>query len=130
MDISMQCIYCHQDFSMAGCMVEREVTVPEKLVLTVLVCPHCNNEVVAQVDNDETLGLYHRHLVILKKIGERKYRYGKPTSSQLRQEQALERELVEARKELHGKYNHTSYQFDGKEHKLDIHVPNMKISEE
>ena len=130
MDVSMKCIYCHQDFNMTDCMVEREVFVPEKLILTVLVCSHCQNEVVAQVDTDETLKVYHQHLVLLKKIGERKYYYGKPTASQLRKEAALNSKLQEMRQELCGKYNHTSYQFDGKEHKLDIHVPSMKISEE
>jgi hypothetical protein len=37
--------------------------------------------------------------------------------------------LSAVRSDLAAKYNHTSYQFDGKECKLDIHVPNMTISE-
>lgn len=129
MEVSIQCVYCHQTFNMADSMIEREVCVPERLVLTVLVCPHCNNEIVAQVDNQATLRLHQRQLVLLKKMGERKYHYGKPTAYQEQKTKALSEELIAARNALCGKYNHSSYQFDGKEYKLDIHVPNMTISE-
>lgn len=129
MQIVTNCGQCHQDFNMAENMIEREINLDEKLVLTVLVCPNCKNEVVTQIDNNATLQLQYHNLLMLKRIGERQYRYGNATESQLKRQGQINDKLYKARADLCGKYNHTSYQFDGEEHKLDIHVPNMEISE-
>lgn len=125
MKVSTTCSQCHQDFNMADNFIEREVTLGEKLMLTVLVCPYCKGEVVTQVDNTETLKLFQRQLNLFRRIAES----GKTTPAQQRRQDELTKAMNEARKELHGKYNHSSYQFDDKEYKLDIHVPNMTISE-
>lgn len=129
MQILTNCSCCHQDFNMAENMTERTITLDEKLILTVLVCPNCQNEIVSQIDNNSTLRLQEHNLLMLKQIGERQYQYGNATESQLRRQGQLNDKLFKARADLCGKYNHTSYQFDGKEHKLDIHIPSMKISE-
>ena len=129
MQIMATCNSCHQDYNMTENMEQREVTLDEKLMLTVLVCPNCGNEVVSQVDNNATLQLQHHNLLMLKQIGERQYRYGNATETQLRKQSQVNDKLFRVRADLCGKYNHTSYQFDGKEHKLDIHIPSMSISE-
>lgn len=110
---------------MADNFIEREVTLGERLMLTVLVCPYCKGEVVTQVDNTKTLKLFQRQLNLFRRIAES----GKTTPAQQRRQDELTKAMNEARKELNGKYNHSSYQFDDKEYKLDIHVPNMTISE-
>ena len=125
MEVFTTCSQCHQTFNMADNFIEREVTLGEKLMLTVLVCPYCKGEVVTQVDNTETLKLFQRQLNLFRRIAES----GKTTPAQQRRQDELTKAMNEARKELHGKYNHSSYQFDDKEYKLDIHVPNMTISE-
>lgn len=129
MDIVTKCSCCHQDYSVTANVVERVVDLPETLTLTVLVCPNCGNEIVTQVDNKATLKLYNDQLVLLEAIGKRNFRYGHATVSQTLRADKITKDLMAARNNLNGKYNHTSYQFDGKEHKLDIHVPNMKLSE-
>lgn len=126
MEIMTKCTQCHQDFSVADHFFEREVFVKERLMLTVLVCPKCGYEVVTQIDNTDTLRLFQRQLDLLTKIGKR----GNATPKQEQRRDDLTKALIAARVELNGEYNHTSYQFDGKEHKLDIHVPSMTISEE
>lgn len=125
MEVSATCSQCHQSFNMADNFIERETTLDEKLMLTVLVCPYCKHEVVTQVDNTKTLKLFQRQLNLFRRIAES----GKTTPAQQRRQDELTKAMNEARKELHGKYNHSSYQFDDKEYKLDIHVPNMTISE-
>ena len=130
MQIMSTCSHCHQDFNMAENMTEREVFTSEQLILTVLVCPHCKNEVVTQIDNPSTLQLYQHNLLLLQKIGQRQYRYGKATDAQTAKQEQLTKKLYKARADLCGKYNHTSYQFDGEEHKLDIHIPSMEINSE
>lgn len=125
MEVSTTCSQCHQTFNMADNLIEREVSVREKLMLTVLVCPNCKHEVVTQIDNTKTLKLFQRQLNLFRRIAE----MGKITPAQQKRQDELTTAMNEARKELQGKYNHTSYQFDGREYKLDIHVPNMTISE-
>ena len=105
-------------------MIERKV---KKLVLTILVCPNCGYETTVQVDNANTLRLYQQQLNLSRRIGKSQCLYGKPTFAQQRKMDKLTKELIDARKELCSEYNHTSYQFEGKEYKLDIHVPNMKV---
>lgn len=129
MQIMSTCSHCHQDFNMAENMTEREVFASEQLVLTVLVCPHCKNEMVTQIDNPATLQIHEHNLLLLRKIGQRQYHFGKGTDTQLSKQEQLTKKLYKARNDLNNKYNHTSYQFDGEEHKLDIHIPSMKISE-
>lgn len=128
MELLTKCSQCHQDYNVTANLSERVLDV-EQLTLTVLVCPNCGNEIVTQVDNAETLKLYGSQLLLLKAIGERTFKYGKATVSQNKRNEEYTREIIKLRNELNGKYNHTSYQFEGKEHKLDIHVPNMKLSE-
>ena len=125
MEVSTTCSQCHQTFNMADNLIEREISLREKLMLTVLVCPNCKHEVVTQIDNTKTLKLFQRQLNLFRRIAE----MGKITPAQQKRQDELTTAMNEARKELQGKYNHTSYQFDGKECKLDIHVPNMTISE-
>lgn len=125
MEVSTTCSQCHQTFNMADNLIERKVSLKEKLMLTVLVCPHCKHEVVTQVDNTKTLKLFQRQLNLFRRIAES----GGITPAQQKRQDELTTAMNEARKELHGRYNHTSYQFDGKEYKLDIHVPSMTISE-
>lgn len=125
MEVSTTCSQCHQTFNMADNLIEREISLREKLMLTVLVCPNCKHEVVTQIDNTKTLKLFQRQLNLFRRIAE----MGKITPAQQKRQDELTTAMNEARKELQGKYNHTSYQFDGKEYKLDIHVPNMTISE-
>lgn len=126
MEVFTTCSQCHQTFNMADNFIEREVLISrEKLMLTVLVCPDCKHEIVTQVDNTKTLKLFQRQLNLFRRIAES----GKTTPAQQNRQDELTKAMNEARKELHGKYNHSSYQFDGKEYKLDIHVPNMTISE-
>ena len=129
MDLVTKCSCCHQMYSVTAVMEEREVEVPEKLTLTVLVCPNCGNEIVTQVDNAASLKMYNEQLVLLQAIGKRNFKYGHATVSQMMRNEKLTTNIMKARNDLNGKYNHTSYQFGGKEHKLDIHVPNMKLSE-
>ena len=130
MEITAKCTQCHQDFNITDHYFEREVFLEERLVLTVLVCPHCQHEVVTQVDNTDTLRLFQRQLKVIERIGRTISVKKKATPIQEERRDNLTKALIAARQELNGKYNHTSYQFDGKEHKLDIHVPNMRISEE
>lgn len=130
MEVQVNCVYCHQDFNMADNLIERKISVDEKLVLTILVCPHCLNEIITQVDNNSTLQLHQRQLNLLRRMGRTAYHTGKPTELQQKKQDEIMLRLHQEREELKGKYDHTSYQFDGKEHKLDIHVPNMKISED
>lgn len=125
MEVSTTCSQCHQTFNMADNLIEREISLKEKLMLTVLVCPNCKHEVVTQIDNTKTLKLFQRQLNLFRRIAE----MGKTTPAQQKRQDELTTAMNEARKELQGKYNHTSYQFDGREYKLDIHVPNMTISE-
>lgn len=125
MEVSTTCSQCHQTFNMADNLIEREISLKEKLMLTVLVCPNCKHEVVTQIDNTKTLKLFQRQLNLFRRIAE----MGKITPAQQKRQDELTTAMNEARKELQGKYNHTSYQFDGREYKLDIHVPNMTISE-
>lgn len=125
MEVSTTCSQCHQTFNMADNLIEREISLKEKLMLTVLVCPNCKHEVVTQIDNTKTLKLFQRQLNLFRRVAE----MGKITPAQQKRQDELTTAMNEARKELQGKYNHTSYQFDGREYKLDIHVPNMTISE-
>lgn len=125
MEVSTTCSQCHQTFNMTDNLIEREVSLKEKLMLTVLVCPNCKHEVVTQIDNTKTLKLFQMQLNLFRRIAE----MGKTTPAQQKRQDELTTAMNEARKELQGKYNHTSYQFDGREYKLDIHVPNMTISE-
>lgn len=125
MEVSTTCSQCHQTFNMADNLIEREISLKEKLMLTVLVCPNCKHEVVTQIDNTKTLKLFQRQLNLFRRVAE----MGKTTPAQQKRQDELTTAMNEARKELQGKYNHTSYQFDGREYKLDIHVPNMTISE-
>lgn len=126
MKVEVKCSECHQTFNTADHMIERQ---SEGLVLTILVCPHCNNEMVVQLDNQTTLSINHRLLNVLRRMGKTQFLTGRATSFQEKRQNELTRLLAATRQELIDKYDKTVYQFDGKEYKLDFHVPNMKISE-
>lgn len=124
MNVVTNCTSCHQGVDIERCLIERKVN---KLVLTILVCPNCGNEIVVQLDDQNTLRLYQQQLNLSRRIGKSQFISGQPTFAQQRKMNKLTKELIAARNELCSEYNHTSYQFEGKEHKLDIHVPNMKV---
>lgn len=126
MKVEVKCSECHQTFNTADHMIERQ---SEGLVLTILVCPHCNNEMVVQLDNQTTLSINHRLLNVLRRMGKTQFLTGRATPFQEKRQNELTRLLAATRQELIDKYDKTVYQFDGKEYKLDFHVPNMKISE-
>lgn len=129
-DIVTACTNCEQKFNIADHFFERNVLLMgENLLLTLLVCPNCGMEVVTQIDNTDTLRLFQRQVKLFKRMAATKSVKGHATPTQESRQEDITRSLSTMRESLNEKYNHLSYQFDGKEYKLDIHVPNMTISE-
>lgn len=128
MEVSVTCDSCGKNFNLTDCMFERKLN--NNLMLTILTCSNCHKEMVVQIDNLQTLKLHQRLLNVLRRTGVTKARSGEATPSQKRRQEELTTVLAEKRLDLQNKYNHTLYQFEGKEYQLDIHVPNMKLSEE
>lgn len=128
MELNTICSYCSQSFNVADSMIEREtVARGERLVLTILICPHCHEEAVVQIDNDRSLQLYQQQLELGKQIGKRKYLYGHPTSSQESRRANIEFHLSNLRESLVKRYNGTFYQFNGKYKKLEYHQPKVEV---
>lgn len=130
LNVLATCTNCHKQLNIADHFFEREVLVDnDKLLLTLLVCPHCGTEIVTQIDNTDSLRLFQRQVKLFKRMAATKSVKGHATPTQEGRQEDITKALSAVRNDLAAKYNHTSYQFDGKECKLDIHVPNMTISE-
>ena len=126
MEVFVNCDNCHQEVNVADHEFERLLP-DEGLVLTILECPHCNREMVVQIDSTTTLKLFQRQINLLNKIGKTQYLTGNPTAQQSKKLAELSQSLISARQELMNKYNHTSYQFEGQQHKLDFYAPSVTI---
>lgn len=136
MKILSKCNSCHQDINIAEQMFERkidEITLSdntvsdEELMLTILVCPKCGVESVVQIDNDETLTLFQKQINLSRKMGQTQFLAGEATQAQKKKQSELIAKSLKARQALVDKYNHTHYQYEGKECQLDINIPSVIV---
>ena len=128
MKILAKCTNCHQDINIAEQMCERKIEVDTtELMLTILVCPKCGVETVVQIDNDETLTLFQKQINLSRKIGKTQFLAGEATQTQKRKQSELIAQSLKVRQALIDKYNHTLYQYEGKEHQLDINIPSVIV---
>ena len=129
MEVLAECRNCHQEVNVADNMFERPI-LNNKLILTILGCPHCGIESVVQIDNKTTLNLFQKQLNLSRRIGKTQYLSGQATDNQKRKQKQLSETLLMVRQDLINKYNHTLYQFEGVEHQLDFYAPSVQIGGE
>lgn len=119
------CNGCGETFSVTDSIVKRNV---EDLVITVLVCPQCKKEMTVQLDNPQTLDLYHRQLLLNRRIGKTRAFQQSITPEQERLQKALSRTLISLRNQLAAEFSDTVYQFKGETKKLDFCAPVVTIT--
>ena len=138
MKILAKCNNCHQDINIAEQMCERRIdeahskdgivlSSDDELILTILVCPHCGSESVVQIDNEETLTLFQKQINLSRRMGKTQFLAGGATQAQKKKQSELTATLMKVRQELVDKYDHTLYQYEGKEYQLDIYTPSVIV---
>lgn len=127
------CDWCKEEFSLLNSnLSDIQVEIDgEKLFLKILKCPLCQHESCVQIDNVETMELLKKQFLINANAAIDSTRYKtngklrKHYTKRLKQISAL---LIQKRKELNLKYNGSVYYFEGKESKISLNVPDIKIS--
>lgn len=127
------CDWCKEEFSLLNSnLSDIQVEIEEeKLFLKILKCPLCQHESCVQIDNVETMELLKKQFLINANAAIDSTRYkinGKLRKHYTKRLKQISTLLIQKRKELNLKYNGSVYYFEGKESKISLNVPDVKIS--
>lgn len=92
-----------------------------ELILSVLTCPHCGDEIVVQLDDRNTEKLVRRQINLYVRSALL------PSDRLFEKLSEISALLVRRRNELNLQYNGRVYYLHGKKKKISFNVPNMKI---
>lgn len=127
-----ECFNCKKEYVLnSNSLVEREIEIDgEKLFLKILTCPHCHAECSVQIDNEMTMDLLNKQMLINTTLGKLKVER-KSANNYVKQYRKLKQisvRLLQARKELVLKYNGSVYYFQNENKKISINEPVVKIT--
>lgn len=128
MNVTVTCDKCNKQALIGSIDVKtKEVSFADgnQLALTYYNCPHCGKEYHVAVDDIETKNLMRVFKSSLERANKQMQLKGGVKHSTMKIMESNKKKLERARNALNIGYSNSVYQYQGKEYKLEISVPNV-----
>lgn len=128
MNVTVTCDKCNKQALIGSIDVKtKEVSFADgnQLTLTYYNCPHCGKEYDVAVDDNGTKNLMKVFKSSVERAEKQAKLKGSVKHSTLKIMESNKKKLERARNALNIGYSNSVYQYQGKEYKLEISVPNV-----
>lgn len=127
-----ECVSCKEKFELNNTVLEtREIkSFDDKLLyLTIIKCPLCADEIIVQIDDDETKQILKKQMSINYNLAVAKVNCQNKRIKKLQKKcEQFEALLLYLRKQLQLKYNGSVYYFQSEKKEIGLNVPAIEIA--